>query len=260
MLSTPPADIPSSKPAPIYVAPKPAMRAHKKARNVFYDNPGFPNESDAYNHLLHNVDGRVVLRKKKFDTPALDQDNPKFNYTFSETNHGERLKNELDLSHLSPKQGAWLAALIKQYWCVFDDRGTSISVHHYQCIIDTRNVAPIAIEKIHYRPWEIPIMHCSIAALEKVEKISQIHNGQWLFKALLAPKPHQEHISDIANNVWWFCVNYIPLNQVTRQIAYPMPHCNIAVEIAFGGFWMWLYDTIMGYHQLSVAKELRKKL
>ncbi len=89
------------------------MRVHKKARNVFYNDCGFPDESAAYNHLLHNVDGGVVLRKKKFDAPALDQDDPEFNYTFSEADHGERLKNELDLSHLSPEQGARLAALIK---------------------------------------------------------------------------------------------------------------------------------------------------
>jgi hypothetical protein len=162
------------------------MRARKKAHNVFYDDRGFPHESNAYDHLLHNVDGRVVLRKKKFDAPALDQDNPKFNYTFSEANHGQHLKNEHDLSHLSPKQGARLATLIKQYWCVFDDRGTFIPVHHYQCIIDTGSAALIAIKKIHYGPWEIPIMHCSIAALEKVGQVSQIHDGQWLFNSLIA--------------------------------------------------------------------------
>ncbi len=260
--STSPASIPRSKPAPIRVAPKPAMRTRKKGRNIFYDNRGLLDESNAYNHLLHNIDGRVVLCKKKFDAPALDQDDPKFNYTFSEADHGKRLKNELDLSlsHLSPKQGVWLAALIKQYWCVFDDRGTFVPVRHYRCILDTGSIAPIDVKKIHYGPQEIPIMHCSIAALEKVGQISQIHVAQWLFKALLAPKPHQEHISDITDFVWQFCMNYIPLNQVTRLIAYPTPCCDIVVETAFGGFWMWLYDAIMGYHQLSIAKEVCKKL
>ncbi len=78
----------------------------------------------------------------------------------------------------------------------------------------------------------------SITALKKVGQIIQIHDGQWLFKALLAPKPYQEHISNIANFVWRFCVNYIPLNQVTRQIAYPIPCCDNAVETAFRGYWM----------------------
>jgi hypothetical protein len=55
------------------------MRVHKKARNIFYDNHGFPDESDAYDHLLHNIDGRVVLHKKKFDAPVLKEDDPEFN-------------------------------------------------------------------------------------------------------------------------------------------------------------------------------------
>ncbi len=91
--------IPTELPAPIRVAPKPAMCSKKKARNVFYDDRGFPNESDTYNHLLHNIDGGIVLWKKKYGAPALDQDNPVFNYVYSEAKHGERLK-ELNLSHL----------------------------------------------------------------------------------------------------------------------------------------------------------------
>ncbi len=66
-------------------------------------------------------------------------------------------------------------------------------------------------------------MRGAIAALAKVGHIQQIHDGHWLFKALLAPKPHQEHVRDIDKLVWRFCVNYIPLNSVTRIIAYPIP-------------------------------------
>jgi hypothetical protein len=32
------------------------------------------------------------------------------------------------------------------------------------------------------------------------------------------------------------------------------------MENAFGGFWMWLYDAIMGYHQLSASRETQEKL
>jgi hypothetical protein len=66
-------------------------------------------------------------------------------------------------------------------------------------------------------------MRKSIAALEKVGHIKKIHDGQRLFKATLAPKPHQETIMDIGDFVWRFCVNYIRLNQVTKLIIYPIP-------------------------------------
>jgi hypothetical protein len=103
-------------------------------------------------------------------------------------------------------------------------------------------------------------MQKSIAALEKVGQIRQIHDGQWLFKALLAPKPHQEHVSNIKDFVWRFCVNYVPLNQVTCLIAYPIPRCDMAVKGAFGGSWIWLHNAPMGYHQISALKATQENL
>jgi hypothetical protein len=94
-------------------------------------------------------------------------------------------------------------------------------VRSYECVIDTGNAKPIAVKKIMYSPKEMVIMCKSLAALAKVGHICQIHDGQLLFKALLAAKPHQEHISNIEDFVWRFCVNYIPLSQVTHQIASP---------------------------------------
>ena len=89
--------------------------------------------------------------------------------------------------------------LIQKYWSVFDDKGQFIPVRDYTCSIDTGSARPIAVKKIHYGPREIPIMCKCIASLEKMGHSRQIHDGEWLFKALLAPKPHQEHISNIDN-------------------------------------------------------------
>ncbi len=203
--------------------------------NVFCNDRGFPDKSNDYDHLLHNIDGGTILQQTKYPTPPLDVDNPTFNYVYSEELHGEKLQSKLDVSHLSPENASALLDLIKEYWCVFDKRGIFTPVRDYQCIINTGNASPIAVKKILYSPREIPIMHKSIATLEKVGQMCQIHNGQWLFKALLAPKPHQEHVYNIEDFVWRFCVNYIPLNQVTRLIAYPIPRCDTAVKNNFGG-------------------------
>jgi hypothetical protein len=82
-----------------------------------------------------------------------------------------------------------------------------------------------------------------------------------LFKALLAAKPHQEHIRNIKDFVWRFCVNYIPLNGVTRIITYPIPRCDSAVFNEFGcALWWWMFGAPMGYHQLAVALESQEKL
>jgi hypothetical protein len=104
-------------------------------------------------------------------------------------------------------------------------------------------------------------MRKAVVALEKVGHIRQITNGHWLFKAVLAPKPHQEHVCHIKDFVWRFCVNYIPLNLVTCAIAYPIPRYDSAVSEEFGtGQWMWLYDAPSGYHQLAVAQDSQEKL
>ncbi len=101
----------------------------------------------------------------------------------------------------------------------------------------------------------------SIATLAKVGHIRQIHDSQWLFKALRAAKPHQEYILNIKDFVWRFCVNYIPLNQVTHQIAYPIPCCDCTVNLAFGiALFFWLFDAPTGYHQLAVSPGSQEKL
>jgi hypothetical protein len=240
--------------------PKPTTHSRKKPRNVFYDDRLFPNESEDYDSLLHTNDGGTILRCTKFPTPPLNKNNPTFNFAYSEKLHGEKLQSDLDVWHLPPEHATALLNLIKEYWCVFDNRGTFMPVRHYQCVIDTGNASPIAIKKILYGPREIPIMRKSIAALKKVGQIRQIHDRQWLFKALLAPKPHQEHVCNIEDFVWRFCENYIPLNQVTRQIAYPIPRCDMAIETNFGGSYIWLFNAPMGYHQILVSEETQEKL
>ena len=73
--------------------------------------------------------------------------------------------------------------------------------------------------------------------------------------------PHQDHVVDINEFVWRFCVNYVPLNAVTRVIVYPIPRCDSAVFIEFGsGTWLWLFDAPSGYHQLAVAESSQEKL
>ena len=97
--------------SPIRVTPKPKSR--RKLRNVFYDNCGFPDQSDEVDHLLKNIEGGVILRKKKHPQPPLDVDDPTFNYKFDEALHAAKIKSELLLDHLSPANAAKVVALIK---------------------------------------------------------------------------------------------------------------------------------------------------
>ena len=144
---------------------------------------------------------------------------------------------------------------------MFDKRGVFVPVKNYECGINTGTACPIAVKKIIYGKQETIIMQRCILALAKVGHIRQITDGRWLFKALLAAKPHQEHVRNIDSFVWRFCVNYIPLNSVTHIIAYPIPHCDFAVFNEFGrGKWWRMFDAPMGYHQLTMDSASQEKL
>jgi hypothetical protein len=146
-------------------------------RNVFYDNRGFPDQSDEFDHLLHNINGGVILCKKKHPQPPLDVIDPTFNYQFDDALHAEKLRSELLLDHLLPADAAAVVDLIKHYWTVFNDRGTFTPIQSYECVINTGTAPPISIKKINYSMRETPIMHKCIAALAKVGQIVQIHDG-----------------------------------------------------------------------------------
>ncbi len=151
--------------------------------------------------------------------------------------------------------------LVKKYWPVFDKNGVFVPVKHYECVINTGDSPPITIKKILYGPKKTPIMRRAITALKKVSQIHQITNSCWLFKALLTPKPHQEHVQNIDDFVWRFCINHIPLNSVTRIIPYPIPRCDSAINEEFSlSVLYWLFDAPMGYHQLAVALASQEKL
>ena len=217
---------------PIHVAPK--GKKGKKRENVFFDDRGFPDVSEEFDYLLHRTGGGKVIWKRLHPSPRLEEVDEKFNIKYDEVKRREKLRKELQIDHLTKEQQEQLTDLIKKYWAVFDDSGLFVPVKDYECGIDMGSAKPICVKNINYGPRETPIMNKCIAALEKLDHISQTHKGQWLFKALLAPKPHQEHVADIKDFVWRFCVNFIPLNQVTQVIAYPIPRCDSAVMLAFG--------------------------
>jgi hypothetical protein len=153
---------------------------------MFYDDHGFPDKIDKDDNHLHNIDGGVILRQRKSPVPQLNFIDSTFCYKFDEALHGAQLARDFDISHLDPTHAKQLISLIKQYWSVFNECRTFTPMYSYQWVIDTENAKQIAVEKIMYSPKEMVMMRKSIAALAKVGHIHQIHDGQWLFTALLA--------------------------------------------------------------------------
>ena len=53
---------------------------------------------------------------------------------YDESLHGEKLRKELDLSHLPIGLRRKVYALLQKYWSVFDDKGQFIPVKDYKCV------------------------------------------------------------------------------------------------------------------------------
>ena len=175
---------------------------------MFLEDQGFPDQSNEYDHLLHSIDGGTVLQKLRHSMSDLNGPvNPSSNYPFIPEEHDDIMRKKVDVSHLDLDQQTKVYDLIREFWPLFDKWGVFVPVKNYECVIDTGTAHPIAVKKILYGERETVIMQCCILALAKVSHIRQITDGRWLFKALLAAKPHQEHVRNIKDFVWRFCVN-----------------------------------------------------
>ena len=144
--------------------------------------------------------------------------------------------------------------IVKKYWSCFREAGLTIPIVGYKMVIDTGSSPPVYCKKLHYGVHESPIMQQTIDALQKIGFIMEDKTSTWNSNIVLAPKPHQEHITDIDEFIWRFCISYVALNLVTLIISYPIPRCDDAVMNEFGtAKFFILIDAYSGYHQTAMA-------
>ena len=164
---------------------------------VLLDDRGNPDISVDYDWMEEEENPPEVLRRTLHALPT--SVDPEFDVKYDETKHGPYLKKHLKTDHLSPEVAARLTALVKKHWRVFNPDGLKLPVVGYECHIDTGDAKPIACKNVNYGERESIIMDRHIGVLQKMDHIEQTFLGEWLSRALLAPKPHQEGIYDLAN-------------------------------------------------------------
>jgi hypothetical protein len=151
-------------------------------------------------------------------------------------------------------------ALVKKLWCNFYEENVKIPITGYECVIDTGSATPTITWNIRYGNHETPIMQLAIDALLANDQICIDVDSPWLSKAVLAPKPHQEHVTNISEFIRRFCTNYIALNHVTKVWFYFIPRCAAVVELGFGAAnLLFLMDAFSGYHQITMEENSSKK-
>jgi hypothetical protein len=149
--------------------------------------------------MSHEPRVRKVIRKST--RPLLtDADcNPDFiGVEYDEPSDRPFLRKHLNTRSKTPEVICTaIITLIQQYWCCFAKCNVKIPITGYKCFIDTRKGKPTVAHNIHYGLHETPIMQAAINALLDNQQISVNIHSDWLSKAVLAAKPHQEHVTNI---------------------------------------------------------------
>jgi hypothetical protein len=150
---------------------------------------------------------------------------------------------------------------VKEFWDVFYEDGVKSPIIGYKLVIDTGDHQLIAVKKTHYGLHKIPIIKKTIEWLLSLGHIKRDVLSPWGFRITLAPKPHQEHVKDIKDYIWHFCINYILLNKSTGPAEYPIPQCDNAVMYGFGdATYFILLDAFLGYHQSRLSAASIQKI
>ena len=85
--------------------------------------------SGEFDYLLHNVDGRPILRKLRHPLLTLDGPvDPLFLSKFDSAVHETRMYEDLDLSHLPLHVQDQVYSLVREFWSVFDGKGYTMPV------------------------------------------------------------------------------------------------------------------------------------
>ena len=183
---------------------KAQTRKRHRYISPLFDDRGFPHPQDEWESMLPEAKVGKLIRKRVHDPPKLLDVDPDFGEEYDEAKHGDTLRAELKIAHLTEFQQSVLTAVIKKYWRVFSKKGVTKPVKDYECEIDTGDAKPIRCRNPRFGPHETPIIEKAIAKLIELGHVEQIHEEEWPSKPVLAPKPHQENVTEIEDFVWRF--------------------------------------------------------
>ncbi len=140
---------------------------------------------------------------------------------------------------LTPSEQDLLWQLLLEFRDCFslseDDVGRTDLIQHH---IETGDTLPIRM-----RPRRLPLARQAAAnkALQEMQQAGLIEpsTSSWASSVVMAPKKTQVD--------WQFCVDFRPLNKVTRKDPYPLPRIDEALDTVAGSSWFSSLDLRSGY-------------
>ena len=161
------------------------------------------------------------------------------------------LPQDLDLSNceLNPEELEELKAFLRKYCSAFS-RGVPGTVKGYKFPIDTGNAAPQRARGQRFPPG--PARSEIIKQLTHLKKLGIVQEAQspWAANLLLVPQK---------GGKIRMCVNLKKLNNVTKDIAYDLPHQQDVLEGLAGSDMFSSIDCESGYYHIPIREEDREK-
>ncbi|CAI5697370.1 unnamed protein product [Oreochromis niloticus] len=128
-----------------------------------------------------------------------------------------------------------------------DDMGRTDLIHHD---IDTGEAQPIRM-----RPRRLPLARQAAAekALREMQRAGLIEpsTSPWASPVVMVPKKVKDE--------WRFCMDFRPLNKVTKKDPYPLPRIDETLDTVAGSSWFSSLDLRSGYWQVPLAPDARPK-
>ena len=209
-------------------------------------------------HFIFEALGKTMFRAKEWApghrSDVLRYDSTRYEKEFSKLGIEESMPEPVK---------AMVVKLVKSFWDIFAKEGLKRTMLGFEFAIDTGSHTPVKCRKPRYGPNESKVIMETIRALLSNNFIEECSEGGWLSPIVLAPKPHQEHVTDIEDLVWRMCVSFRGLNKVTNPFEFPIGRCDAAIEdVGDGNRFVYFVslDAAQGYHQIAVRKSDKIKL
>lgn len=153
--------------------------------------------------------------------------------------------------NLEPTQREELWRVLWEFKDIFALSEEEVGLTHLvQHEIDTGDARPIKT-----RPRRLPLAHQAAAdsAIEEMLEAGIIEpsDSPWASGVVMVNKKKSPKMR--------FCVDYRPLNSVTKKDSYPLPRIDESLDLVAGSSWFSSLDLRSGYWQVPLSPEARPK-
>ena len=240
----------------IHVISIPKKVHRPKVVSQFESIPSYPDVDEGY--FLHESFGKAVFRPKNWDVSARDDI-----ITYDQLKHKKALDSLIIVPTTTNPVREKIIDIITSYLDVYVPEAIKRHILGYEFKIDTGTSKGVCCRPPSYGHYEGEIIMNHVRALLDNTWIRECIAGSYGVPIVLAPKPHQEEITDIKDFVWRMYVSYRALNKVTAPFEYHIGRCDDAIENlgdGAGKLYFISIDYAQGYHQIRVWCQDQEKL